>query len=95
MLAQLPDPDSLPAASDVQLLSSGQLLVHRFAALPTDSAAVDIYSDTGRWLGMLMLPPRSHILDVFGTRLLFARMDADDVMSLEVRRVLGMYGRAR
>lgn len=95
MLAQIPEPDSLPAASDVQLLSSGNLLVRRFAALSTDSSAVDVFSDAGRWLGTMMLPPRSYILDVVGTRALLMRMDVDDVMSLEVHRVLGMDGQAR
>lgn len=95
MLAQLPEPDSLPAASDVQLLSSGNLLVRRFAGLSTDSAAVDVFSDTGRWLGTMTLPPRSYILDVVGSRVLLLRMDVDDVMSLEVHRVLGIDRPAR
>lgn len=88
-LSQVEAPDTLPASDGMFVAETGELLVHR--ALPpnsSDSTRTDVFNHQGDWLGTIVLPPQTFIRAVTRDRVLLIRRDDDDVMTLEVRRLL-------
>ena len=87
-LAQIPTPDSLPAAQSASIAETGELIVQREGLLKVQSISLfDVFDTNGTWLGELRLPARSRIVEVSHDRILTTRHDEDDRTLVEVYRL--------
>ncbi|MBC8086911.1 MAG: hypothetical protein H7Z40_06570 [Phycisphaerae bacterium] len=84
-LAQMPTPDSLPAATGLLVGADGHIVVGREGTLPPyRRATFDIFNPDGYWLGELELPGRTYIMELGTDYILALHRNEDDVPVLGV-----------
>jgi hypothetical protein len=84
-LSQMTIPDSVPAVSDLVIGAQGELWVGRGLGLWTDPQSLyDVFDARGHFLGDVVLPTNSRIVDAGLDYLLVIRHDVDDVPFIEM-----------
>jgi hypothetical protein len=84
-LAEIPQPDSLPAIAGVTVGPDGELLVQRGGWRESETESLfDIFDNTGRWMAEWRLPMRSRVVEMGRDYVLIVRRSENDVPLIEV-----------
>ncbi len=84
LLAEMQEPDSIPAVYGLAFGPGGDLWVTRGASALAEPVMVDVFDREGRFLGDLLLPPRFYLVEVGWDYLLGIRWNEDFVPFVEI-----------